>query len=345
MPTNKNAAIRYQTLDKCFRDALHRYFLEDLKEKCNEALYAFNGDTGVGRRQIFEDIRFMESEAGWQIPLERLKEGKRVYYRYADTDFTINEQPLTEKEARQVETLIVTLSRFRGMPSNEWVEDVISNLEWRFKLKRSEHKVIGFEKNDQLKGLHFLSSLIDAAVHRQVLDITYQSYKEASVERKMSVHPYYLKEYNNRWFLMGLDAETGYICNLALDRIHRMEINEKEKFIPSSIDFDHYFDDVIGVTIPDEGVEKEKIELQFNVRQFAYIKSKPLHPSQKIVSENERIVSIEVRPNYELDYHILSLGPDAEVLSPLSYREHLKRKIQETLQKYSGVQIERTEEN
>ena len=345
MPTNKNAAIRYQTLDKCFRDGIHRYFLEDLMEKCNEALYTYNGDTGVGRRQIFEDIRFMESEAGWQIPLERLREGKKVYYRYADTNFSINEQPLTEKEARQVETLIVTLSRFRGMPANEWVEDVISNLEWRFNLKRSEHQVIGFEKNEQLKGMHLLSPLIDAAVQQQVLDISYQSYKEEAEKRQLTIHPYFLKEYNNRWFLLALDAQTGYICNLALDRIHSMEINKKEKFIPSSIDFDHYFDDVIGVTIPDEGVGKEYIELQFNVRQFAYIKSKPLHPSQKIISESERIVSIEVRPNYELDYHILSLGPDVEVLYPQSYREHLKRKIQETLQKYAEVQIEHTLED
>ena len=345
MPTNKNASIRYQTLDKCFRDTCHRYYFEDLIEKCNEALSYYNGDAEVSRRQLFDDIKFMESEVGWHIPLKRLRDGRKIYYRYADPDFTINEQPLTDEEARQLEAAIVTLSRFRGMPCNEWIEGVISDLEWRFNLKRSEHNVIGFEQNQRLIGLQYLSPLIDAALHQQVLDIVYQSYKEMAQERRFTVHPYYLKEYNNRWFLMALDADTGFICNLALDRIHSMEINASVKFIPTDQDFEHYFDEVIGVTIPDESVQTVHIELQVNERQYAYIKSKPLHPSQSIVNESARIISIDVRPNYELDYHILSLGPDVEVLSPASYREHIIEKLQECLQIYSGVQKERTEDD
>lgn len=73
MPTNKNASIRYQTLDKCFRDFSHRYYIEDLIAKCDEALQSYNGIGGVSRRQIFDDIKYMESEAGWSIPLERRK--------------------------------------------------------------------------------------------------------------------------------------------------------------------------------------------------------------------------------------------------------------------------------
>ena len=114
MPTNKNAAIRYQTLDKCFRDRFHRYYIEDLIDKCEEALLYYNGIGGVSRRQIFEDIKFMESDTGWSIPLERIKDGKRVYYRYYDSQFTINEQPLTDEEIRQLQTVIITLGRFRG---------------------------------------------------------------------------------------------------------------------------------------------------------------------------------------------------------------------------------------
>lgn len=111
MPTNKNAAIRYQTLDKCFRDRRHRYYIEDLIDKCEEAIYYYNGVGGVSRRQIFEDIKFMESETGWSVPLERKQDGRRVYYRYSDPDFTINAQPLTEDEARQLRSVIITLRR------------------------------------------------------------------------------------------------------------------------------------------------------------------------------------------------------------------------------------------
>lgn len=120
MPTNKNAAIRYQILDKCFRDRRHRYYMEDLIDKCEEAIYYYNGVGGVSRRQIFEDIKFMESETGWSVPLERKQDGRRVYYCYRDPDFTINAQPLTEDEARQLRSVIITLRRFRGLPSNAW---------------------------------------------------------------------------------------------------------------------------------------------------------------------------------------------------------------------------------
>ena len=92
MSTNKNAAIRYQALDKCFRDHRHRYYIDDLIDACEEALDYYNGIGGVSRRQIFEDIKFMESETGWNIPLERKKDGKKVYYRYKKSDFSINQQ-------------------------------------------------------------------------------------------------------------------------------------------------------------------------------------------------------------------------------------------------------------
>lgn len=95
MPTNKNAAICYQTLGKCFRDRFHRYYIEELIDKCEEALLYYNGIGGVCRRQIFEDIKFMESDTGWSIPLERIKDGKKVYYRYYDSQQIIDEDECT----------------------------------------------------------------------------------------------------------------------------------------------------------------------------------------------------------------------------------------------------------
>ena len=338
MATNKNASIRYQALDQCFRDPYHRYYVEDLIEQCEEALLYYNGTGGVSRRQIFEDIKYMESEAGWSIPLERYKDGKRMYYRYRDPDFTINAQPLTDDEARQMETVIRTLSRFRSLPSNEWVNDVISNLEWRFHLKRSEHSVIAFEQNERLRGLEYLSSLIDATLRRQVLHITYQSYKEMAEEHTLTVHPYYLKQYNSRWYLLGLDADSGYLSTLALDRMHGVAICDDLHYIPSTTDFDHYFDDVLGVTLPDSSVAKEHIVLELSPRQLSYVVSKPLHPSQQLLDAARGTLSIDVRPNYELDYHILSLGPDVEVLEPASYRAHIRRKLEEMLGRYAPVQ-------
>ncbi len=346
MPTNKNASIRYQTLDKCFRDFSHRYYIDDLIAKCEEALLHYNGTGGVSRRQIFDDIRFMESEEGWNIPLERRKIGRKVFYRYETPEYSISNQPLTEAEAKQLRMAIQTLGRFRGLATNEWVEDVISNLEWRFNLSGDSTNVVGFDQNKGLKGLSFLPMLFDAMTNQTVLRITYKSYKIDSEEHTQTVHPYYARQYNNRWFLLAMDNDWHTITNFALDRILSIEKADEVPFIPNeSIDFEHYFDDVIGVTIPPKDVEKISIQLRFTERQFPYITSKPLHPSQEIIDREKRILSIKVKPNYELDHHILALGPDVEVLSPDSYRQHIQEKLQDSLKKYLSVQIGRTEEN
>lgn len=344
MPTNKNASIRYQALDKCFRDRRHRYYIDDLIDKCEEALYYYNGVGGVSRRQVFEDIKFMESDTGWSIPLERKKDGKKVYYRYEDPDFSINEQPLTDEEAQQLRTVILTLSRFRGLPSNEWIEDVISNLEWRFNLKGKSENIIGFEQNANLKGLNWLTPILDATSNHQPLKIVYRNYKNSEVEKTLIVHPWYVKQYNNRWFLFALDDQRYYITNLALDRIQSLEISEDTPFMPNeNINFEEYFNDVIGVTIPKDDVVKIRIVLKFSKAQFPYITSKPLHQSQVIINEDDCTLAIEVRPTYELDQLILSFGPDIEVLEPTEYREYIKRKIEENLQKYLPMQKDCTE--
>lgn len=308
MPTNKNAAIRYQTLDKCFRDRRHRYYIEDLIDKCEEAIYYYNGVGEVSRRQIFEDIKFMESETGWSVPLERKQDGRRVYYRYRDPDFTINAQPLTEDEARQLRSVIITLRRFRGLPSNAWLDEVISNLEWRFGLRGKQENMIGFEQNPYLRGLNLLPDIIDATTSHQAVRITYRNYKNCDEEYTVVVHPWYIKQYNNRWFLMAYNAEADRISNYALDRIQNLNVGEDVAYIPNKeVDFEHYFDDVFGVTIPPSDVEKIRVLLQFSKKQYPYIVSKPLHHSQEIVDAENRILAVEVRPTYEFTQLILCL--------------------------------------
>lgn len=339
MPTNKNAAIRYQTLDKCFRDRRHRYYMEDLIDKCEEAIYYYNGVGGVSRRQIFEDIKFMESETGWSVPLERKQDGRRVYYRYRDPDFTINAQPLTEDEARQLRSVIITLRRFRGLPSNAWVDEVISNLEWRFGLRGKQENMIGFEQNPYLRGLNLLPDIIDAATSHQAVRITYRNYKNCDEEYTVVVHPWYIKQYNNRWFLMAYDAEADRISNYALDRIQNFNVEEDVAYIPNKeVDFEHYFDEVFGVTIPPSDVEKIRVLLQFSKKQYPYIVSKPLHHSQEIVDAENRILAVEVRPTYEFTQLILSFGFDVKVLEPEPFKQEILASPHRNLQNYDEMQ-------
>lgn len=339
MPVNKNANIRYRTLDRCFRDTRRKYFIDDLIEECEKALIEFNFDGSVSRRQIFDDIRYMKSDSGYAIELdESLRDGKKKYYRYKNTSFSINQQPISKDEAQQLQQAISTLTRFRGLPHYEWIEEVITNLEHRFNLEGRSVGTVYFEQNPLLKGLEHLGTLVDAATVHQVLKIEYRNYKNGGRDMTFVIHPYFVKQYNNRWFAFGRNDATGDITNIALDRIMDIEPKPELKFIVNEdIDFDHFFDDVVGVTVH-QHKEPQKIMLRASEYRYPYIASKPIHPSQKVEDRKRCIFSITVRPNLELEQQILSFGPDLEVLAPEDFRNQIREKVALMQQKYNSVQ-------
>ena len=138
MPTNKNAQLRYQVLDRCFSDFHRKYEIEDLLDKVNEALYDLYG-TEVSIRQIRDDIKYMRDRVTYNAPIKAYQyDGKKCYYRYEDRSFSIFNNELSTEEVATLRSTIEMLGRFRGVPSNAWLEEVISNLEYRFVIRKLE---------------------------------------------------------------------------------------------------------------------------------------------------------------------------------------------------------------
>lgn len=334
MATNKHAIIRYQTLDKCFRNPGRTYYIDDLIEACNDAIYEYSGiEDGIKRRQVLDDIKFMESEQGWNIPLEHIRDGHKVYFRYEDMSFSINNQPLNETEENQLKEALLTLSRFKGMPQFEWVDEIAARLDSGLGLSKTSQQIIEFEQNDYLQGLEFITPLYNAILYKKVLNLAYKSFKRED-NQVIIFHPYYLKQYKNRWFVFGLNEEFGQITNLALDRMMGVE-DCKHEYIPNDVDFSEYFEDIIGVTLHKEA-KLDKILLKVNNNLYPYIKTKPLHGSQKIKEKGDSFVMFELEliPNYELESLILSYGEGIEVFSPITLRDKIKNRIQQTLNNY-----------
>lgn len=336
MPTNKNAQLRYQVLDRCFSDFTHKYSIDDLIDKVNDVLYDLNG-TEVSMRQIREDIKYMRDRVTYNAPIKAYPwDGKKCYYRYEDRDFSIFNNDLSVEEVNKLRSTLDMLNNYRGIPGNSWLEEVISNLEYRFGIKSNKDSVIAFEQNEQLIGLEYLSEVIDAAVNHTPLIIYYRTYK--GKEFTSTIHPYHVKQYNNRWFLFGYEEESGKIANKALDRIQRVSLANVPFKPNTSIDFGHFFDEVVGVSIPNDDVEKATIILRFTEARFPYVTSKPIHKSQTILSEDDCTISLEVKPTRELEQQILSFGSDVEVLSPKSYRAQIGSKIADNYKKYFPMQ-------
>lgn len=337
MATNKHAIIRYQTLDKCFRNPGRMYFIEDLVEACSKAIYEFTGnDKGIKRRQILEDIKFMESTQGWNIPLERIRDGHRVYFRYADKGFSINNQPLNETEENQLKEALMTLSRFKGMPQFEWVDEISARLDSGLGLSHNNEKIIEFDQNNFLKGLEFITPIYNSILYKKAINIEYKSFKQ-DTSQSIIFHPYFLKQYNNRWYVFGKNDANQFIMNLALDRITAIE-ESKKKYIPNmSIDFNEYFEDIIGVTLNNEG-KVEEVVIKVSNELLPYIKTKPIHGSQKLKQQGstDALISLDLIPNYELESLILSYGEGAEVLHPKGLRDKIKKRIELTFSNYQN---------
>ncbi|MEA3495548.1 MAG: WYL domain-containing protein [Bacteroidota bacterium] len=335
MSFNKNALIRYHTLDKCFRNPGKMYFWDDLLENCNTAIQDLEpNQKGIRRRQLFLDIRFMESEQGWSIPLERLRFGRKVYYRYYDISFSIKNQPLNEIEAMQIKSALLILSRFKGMPQFEWINEIIARIEQSISIKQDSQSVISFDSNDYLKGIHYLGDFFNAIIYKEVLKISYKLFT-SDEQKEFEIHPYYIKQYNNRWFLFGLNPSYNELTNLALDRIENFSKLNKTYIENEKYDFEEYFEDIIGVSIPPKA-KLTKIDIKISQTLAPYIKTKPLHGSQKKIKDdkNELIISIEIIPNYEFEQLILSFGNQVEILNPQNIKEEIKSRLKKALSNY-----------
>ena len=180
MSTNKHAQIRYNTLDKCFRNPGRNYTLDDLLEACNNAITDFDpAAEGIKRRQLFDDIRFMQSDQGWGIELdEELKFGKKRVYRYLNPGYSISQQPLSESDANHLKAALATLSRFKGTPQFDWIEELSLRLEDTFKLSNVKSNIISFEENPYLQGKEHITQLYNAIHYQKVLKITYQVFQQ-----------------------------------------------------------------------------------------------------------------------------------------------------------------------
>ena len=272
----------------------------------------------LAKPSSYQDINNLRYST-WRAPIEKHKDGRTVYYRYADANYSINNQLLNETDVEQLKSAILVLSRFRGLPQFEWINEMIPIIESKMRLVGHQKQAISFDHNLDYSGLAHITPLFNAIVHERVLTISYQDFK-SDAPYALTFHPYHLRQYNNRWFTLGYHVEHDVSTwNLALDRIISVE-ETNEAYRQDTTDWEDYFYDIIGVTYRTDRLPEE-VRLLFTPEQAPYIKSKPLHPTQR---HHETEAGLEVRiivvRNYELEAQLLSYGASVEVLSPPELR-------------------------
>ena len=349
MAIDKNKLIRYRVYDRCFSNFNVMYTRSMLRDKVNEELYQLgiieNKDEEVSQSTINHDIapadgnfvRDMDYFIEYGVELMAYKcsgiEGTKetTYYRYSKRGFSIWKTDLDETQLQQLQNALLMLQKFKGLPNLDWVNDLLDTLCKRYKISMPQTEaVVELDYNPDLVGLDsYFSPILDAIIQKRALAIEYNSAYQ-SIDRD-TIHPYYIKEYNNRWFVFAWSEKDQRINNMAIDRFISVEQSNAE-YLPKKVDFEAYFDDIIGVTRFDN-VELQKVRLKFSPKRYQYVITKPLHPSQRNYN-NECEIIIEVYPNNELEALILSYGSDVTVLEPQSLKDSVSKKIRAMVANY-----------
>lgn len=332
MGVSRKALMRYRIIDQALTSTSHPYpNLQDLIESVNEEMNEIFDGEGVSRRTIQADLyemRFSE-ELNYYAPIE-YSNTHRGYY-YEDEDFSISKFPLKKEERAEIEFVAHFLSRYEGVPMfhnfKQITQRIFDALNVHSAIEQDQRMLdaIQFDPQPAAKGNEWLPLISEGLLRYRKLKLTYLPFYKGQAEERL-VHPYALREYKGRWYLIGISEKSGDMRTYALDRVETLEVLSESFPLNTDFNMRDYFKYSYGIyTFEDE--QPEMVRLKFNHLQGRYVKTQPLHQSQKIVDESPEslVVELEVYLSEDLLIDLMSYGDRVKVLSP----ERLKNELRE----------------
>ena len=334
MPKNKNAMIRYLYLDKLFQR--QGYSIDEIRDRLNDYLYDYD-NSSVSKNTVLADIEFMESVAGWRIELKRWREGHKVMMCYKDRNFSIMEMPLTQEQAKQLSRTIAMLDGIKGLPNFRWMEPMLAMLKEQFGIDRTPKGTVSLAQNENLQGLEWFGKIYDAIVEGRVVEVQYQRFGGKTAKGR-TVVPHQLKQYNNRWYVVGTEEAKQprhRFVVVPLDRIVELKVKsgrQNAEPTPSAKEIREYFSHIVGVSLLPEGKVQEVV-LKARKPEAWYIQTKPVHQSQEVIEEDDEAVTfrLEVIPNEELVQQLMVYADVVEVMRPASLRKEMRERAESIL--------------
>jgi len=326
MPKNKNAITRYKVINKMLTNG-RRATKSQMADACSEAL---NNDS-VSLRTIENDIQAMRYDEGlgYFAPIE-YDPLDRTYF-YNQPGFSIDNLPVEVDDVRKLKLAATLLKQFSKIGTfrdfSGTIDKVVRLINYsKLQSDSTSLDFIEFEKNPTTSGMELIDQLIPFIQKRRVVKITHQPFWQERVT-DFTVHPFYLKEYHGRWYLVGYCEEREGIRIFGLERIQNIEWLAMKTFTRQLFNPEMFFEKFIGVNVP--ATNPEEIILRFKNDVGKYIETQPLHPSQKLVSFSERTheFSYFLAINYEFIGLVLSWQEHVEVLSPEDFRRRVREII------------------
>lgn len=264
----------------------------------------------------YRDYNLLCSIRTFQRDLKEIESlyGIEIRYSRSEEVYKIADDQIGEHEERLLETF-----------------ELLNAL--NFTEKHSRKMIL--EKRKPL-GTQNMNGLLHAIENRLEVSFLHEKFWDtASGRQKRTVQPIALKEAQFRWYLIAKDTKDKKIKTFGLDRITQLDITKKRFAEIADYNPETAFRHCFGV-INAEDKKPEKIVLSFTPMQANYIKSLPLHHSQKVILETEKecIIELYISPTYDFVMELMAMGREVKVVSPKSLQKEIRQKLSEALERY-----------
>lgn len=323
MPQNKNQLARVRVLNECFAQQGTYWSISRLIEE----IFA-KTDLDVKERTIKMDIQAMResSQLRYLAPIAYCRDNRGYYY--SDPNYSIDKIPLNQKDIKSLELAASTLKQYQYIPiMKEFTTTIDKIIRVVNRAKQKDHAsildFIEFEKTPVAQGIEHIDGIIDAILSQSPLELVYQKFGHAPSPSTV-FHPYFLKEYRNRWYAIGFNGKNNKVQTYGLDRVRALNKSNAPFVANTTIDSKEYLGRCVGINL-ENGITTRVI-LRFTAKEGHYLKTQSLHKSQQVIDDNPDsglTLSYDIIINYEFIGILLSYGSDVVVLEPRSLAEKI----------------------
>lgn len=283
----------------------------------------------ISERLLRENIKELEEKYG-AVYEPSMYRGRERLWRYKDTNFSIMQQ--TSKDMEIIRHSLENLNLFKGDPRYDMLRFYLMGLQKG--VSETGLSFMTFDNKNEAVGLGHVEPILEAITHKYPLRMCYKPFNKD--EFAVNIHPYHLRQYNRRWYVFAYSEEKMEIQNYPLDRITKLEHLSKP-FIETDVDFEEYFNDIVGVTnYKNCGIEK--VVLKISNKSIDYIRTKPLHRTQTELKElstvSHTFIQLKLKINTELEMLLFSYSDAIEVMEPIWLREKFAEKTKKMSDNY-----------
>ncbi len=316
MNLSKSAFRRYKVIDELLRNTMRKYpTMSEIIDACIDKL-----DFEPARETIQKDLANMRLPYpdGFDAPVRYCPRNKG--YEYTDPNYSLAGVSLRQEQLDVITDAVDFIQALGGTrishQFNNAVEKLLSATKERKLSTDLKRPILQTMVPPVSRGFEHFDLFYQACKERFVVSFIHFSYRKRMFKHCF-VHPFLIKEFENRWYVIGYSESHDAIRIFGFDRISEPFLTNKPFKKMDSAQMDIYLNDVYGV-FPIPGATKEHIQIEVNRENTQYFQAYPLHESQQIQKHDHgnSTITFDLIPSFELARHFLAQGRNLRITSP-----------------------------